>query len=195
MGLESALKIEIIGFNTMAVKVPAFFYDIKGRFTAFYDIPFAKNSNPNIDCSNIPFGVYSCLNTKLSYNLPKEEFCEKINNIIEKNTGLKINDIVLESVYVLKDNFTICVPIGCINETRFERSLAVTKNIIDSLGRRKFITDLKIFLAEPQMGFVEHFLKIKYSHAGISIVNKSQFETKQHIIDKDISSAADFGIL
>jgi hypothetical protein len=176
MDLESLnleTKVTIHGFNDVTPFLQDFFYEIKDEsFIGMWEVPGFNDTR-----------IIDYLNNAKSYS-SKEYFIDNLYELYD----YKINKAVLESIHVLKDKFWLALPIGCSANTRFDRSIAITKNVLfymKHLAPHNFL----IFTGEPHMEFIKYFASEKYGHESVSSVNHSQFKTHLDIVKTDISNA------
>lgn len=132
------MDINIIGFNDCSTHVPNFFKTIKDSdvsiYLAMYELPKGNNQTRASDFSNAQ--LFSYFNNKANYKNEKI-FINKTNSLLEEVLGseqARVNDSVLKSVYLLKDNFEFLYPVGSLKSSRYERSVDITNNIIEVLN-------------------------------------------------------------
>ena len=167
-------KIAIHGFNDVTPFLQDFFYEIKDEnFIGMWEVPGFNDTR-----------IIDYLNNAKSYS-SKDYFVDNLYELYD----YKINKAVLESIYVLKDKFWLALPIGCCANTRFVRSVAITKNVLfymKHLAPHNFL----IFSGEPHMEFIKYFIAKQYKESSIISFSHSQFKEESSInADFDIKQA------
>lgn len=130
------MKIQITGINDRCVDVPLWVQDIDKNYLLLTELPITQDN---------AHSVFSLLNNRTEkYFSTETQFTKYVNNYFNLNLGFRVNPMVLNLIYKIKDKYVYCYPIGCIDEfkyknnrvdnlLRFNRSVAITNNTIQIL--------------------------------------------------------------
>jgi hypothetical protein len=141
------MKIQITGINDRCENVPNWIQDINKNYLLLTELPITQSNATS---------VFSLLNKRNeSYFSTKNQFTEYVNNYFNNNLGFKVNSMILNLIYQIKDKYVFCYPIGCIDEfkyknnevdnlIRFNRSVAITNNTLQILNDYQKTINLRI---------------------------------------------------
>jgi hypothetical protein len=140
------MNIEITGINDRQISLPDWCNDVPKTYLLLKEFPMTQETASSI------FSLIN--NRKAPYYSTRAGFSEYVNNYFNSAFGFKVNSMIIDLVYEMKDKYVYCYPIGCIDQPgsentindmkRFNRSVAITNNCLGILKDYQKTIDLRI---------------------------------------------------
>jgi hypothetical protein len=169
------MDIQIMGINDRCEYIPKWINEIGKSYLLLTELPITNDTARS---------VFSLLNSREEkYFSSENKFIERVNNYFDGKFGFKVNPMILDLIYRTKDNYVLCHPIGCIDEfnyenkevdniLRFNRSVAITNNVLKVLKNHQETIDSKILEIN---GIFEKLSNNEYLRSAYARGNKIKF--------------------
>jgi len=180
-------EIKIYGFNDRAISMPEFFNEIKEYgWIGMWELPTNQEQG---------YKLFSTLNEKSNYEVPKNVFVEKVNSKLEEilwSKTARVNSSVIESIYETQGKFSFCYPVGCltncddfigfdaIDNIRYERSVKILENILDIINPIMERKETRVSILKDNYEKLKDFNGLKqeyYSNNATCFLKKIIYET------------------
>jgi len=206
------MNIDINGINDRQMSVPRWVYSTPKYYMIGKEFPVTQETAAS---------VFRLLNDRAApYYSTCASFTNHVNDYFNSTFGFKVNPMILDMIYEMKDKYVYCYPIGCIENAeneklstdmrRFSRSVAITNNCLQLLKdyqntielRMQNVDELlqklanseelkKIYVQGSKLKFLEEILNYFFLYSGV-LMEQSNHKVSKQVLEDMINVTFDY---